>query len=202
MPDVREGGTMTLRERKKALTRKTVEDVGLRLFVEHGFEATTLDDICEAALVSRRTFFRYFSSKEDVVLAASREEFAKAAEQLRHRSPEEPLADSLGALLREGAASVDSDRDTQLIRARLLMRTPALAAGYLKVLTDFEELVREFLAERHSDHEPDSPWIRLIAAATVTSFRVATEMWIDSEGAIELHELARRNLDRLLVGCL
>ncbi|WP_171904218.1 TetR family transcriptional regulator [Streptomyces abyssalis] len=191
---------MSLRERKKALTRASIEDTGLRLFVDRGYEATTIDDICGAVLISRRTFFRYFSSKEDVVLAGSREGLGRAAEQLRLRPPGESLHDSLYAPLSEAAAFFESDRDTQLIRTRLLARTPALAGSYLRVLTDFEHLLRGFLAERCEDH-PDAPRVRLVAAATVTAFRVAIESWTESSGTIALEPLARRNLGQLLTGC-
>lgn len=187
---------MSLRERKKALTRTTIEDTGLRLFTEQGYDATTLDDICEAALVSRRTFFRYFSSKEDVVLSASHEEFTQAADQLRHRPPDEPVRESLTALVRERTAAIVANRDTQLLRGGLLSRTPTLAGSYLKVLTGFEHLLRDFVAERTGEATTD-PRVRLIAAATVTAFRVSTETWVEDGGTIDLETLALHNLDLL-----
>lgn len=191
---------MTLRERKKALTRSSIQEAGLRLFVTRGYDATTLDHICDVAVISRRTLFRYFASKEDVVLSTTRDELARAAEQLRHRPADEPLKDSLFALVDESASFLEGDRDRQIVRTRLLANTPALAGSYLKVLTDFELLLRGFLAER-SGEPADSPLIRLIAAAAVTAFRVATETWVDNDGAISLGTLAHENLDHLLTGC-
>jgi AcrR family transcriptional regulator len=57
-----------LRERKKAKTRAAIQAHALRLFATHGYAATTVDQIAEAAEVSQSTFFRYFPTKEDVVL--------------------------------------------------------------------------------------------------------------------------------------
>ena len=57
-----------LRERKKAKTRAAIQEVALRLFERQGYEATTIEQIAEAAEVSPSTFFRYFGSKEDVVV--------------------------------------------------------------------------------------------------------------------------------------
>ncbi|MGQ0716684.1 MAG: TetR family transcriptional regulator [Pseudonocardiales bacterium] len=191
---------MTLRERKKALTRSSIQETGLRLFVERGYDATTLDHICDAAIISRRTLFRYFASKEDVVLSTTRDELARAGERLRHRPADEPLQASLFALVDESASFLEGDRDRQIVRTRLLTNTPALAGSYLKVLTEFELLLRGFLAERSGEPADSSP-IRLIAAVAVTAFRVATETWVDNDGAISLGTLAHDNLDHLLTGC-
>src|SRR5580692_1923288 len=67
-----------LRERKRRLTLDRIAEVGLRLFVKNGYEATTLDAIAAAAGISRRTFFYYFKSKEDVLLAARDSGFREA----------------------------------------------------------------------------------------------------------------------------
>ncbi|MEU1229843.1 TetR/AcrR family transcriptional regulator [Streptomyces sp. NPDC005828] len=65
--------TLPLRERKKLRTRQTLIDTALDLFGAHGFDGVTLDGLCEAAEVSKRTFFRYFDSKEDVAMAPTQD---------------------------------------------------------------------------------------------------------------------------------
>jgi hypothetical protein len=69
------------------------------------------------------------------------------------------------------------------------------------VLTDFEHLIRDFVADR-TDSGPDDRQTRLVAAATVTAFRVAEEAWVDDRGTTDLERIARANLDQLLAGCL
>lgn len=187
---------MNLRERKKAHTRTAIEDAALRMFAERGYDATPIDDICEAVLVSRRTFFRYFTSKEDVVLARSREIFALAGESLRRRPRDEPYRESVHVLFDETGAIFDSDRDRHLARMRLLLTVPSLAGSYLAVLSDFEGLLRDFLADR-TDAPTHATRVRLAAAAATTAFRVAAEIWLDRGGTPSLSALARDNLDHL-----
>src|ERR1700681_1345781 len=59
---------MSLRERKKRLAQATIEETALRLFQQQGYEHTSIQDIADAVMMSSRTFFRYFASKEEVLL--------------------------------------------------------------------------------------------------------------------------------------
>ncbi|PRX99085.1 TetR family transcriptional regulator [Allonocardiopsis opalescens] len=188
---------MTLRERKKALTRSAIEDAALRLFQERGYDATTLEDVCESVLVSRRTFFRYFGHKEDVLLARFRDALTEAGTHLRDRPAGEGLRASLAAQFDRAAEIYDAAPERELIRIRLLSTTPSLAGGYLRVLTGFESMVRAFAAERTGE-PADGPGVRLIAAGAMTAFRVALEVWADGGGTEPLGPLAQRNLERLL----
>ncbi|WP_083974193.1 TetR/AcrR family transcriptional regulator [Kitasatospora mediocidica] len=78
-----------LRERKKAQTRQLLRDVALRLFAEHGFAGTTVTEIAEQAGVSERTFFRYFDSKESVLLPDLVELFDQVEAELDRRPSDE-----------------------------------------------------------------------------------------------------------------
>ncbi|WP_330230256.1 TetR family transcriptional regulator [Nocardia sp. NBC_00508] len=192
------GADMSLRERKKALTRAAVEDSAMQLFRERGYDLTTIDDICEASLISRRTFFRYFTSKEDVLLARFREHLTEAASFLNSRPAKEPIPDSLLALCNELTARYFDNNPNQVNALRIIQETPALTLGHLQALNNFEKLLRDFVASR-TKKEPDAVQVRLPAAAAVTAFRVAMEAWLDSDGRQSLRRLARNNLE-LLIG--
>ena len=80
-----------LRERKRRLTLDRIAEVGLKLFVENGYEATTLDAIAAASGISRRTFFYYLKSKEDVLLAHESGNFPQALRPtFLKQSPKQP----------------------------------------------------------------------------------------------------------------
>lgn len=90
------------RERKKQRTREALIDAAFRLFQAKGFEATTVEEIADEVDVSSRTFFRYFSSKEDVVLTFQEEQFTTMLEELASRPRSEPVMTAL----RNAAVSV------------------------------------------------------------------------------------------------
>jgi AcrR family transcriptional regulator len=88
-----------LRERKKARTRAAIRDHAMRLFEEQGYAATTVDQIAEAADVSQSTFFRYFPTKEDVVLADDYDPLMVAA--MRALPPEVGPIEAIRLSIRE-----------------------------------------------------------------------------------------------------
>ena len=83
------------RERKKQRTREALVEAAFVLFQEKGFEATTVEEIADAVDVSSRTFFRYFASKEDVVLTFQEEQFAAVLEALASQTADLPVMTAL-----------------------------------------------------------------------------------------------------------
>lgn len=115
---------MNLRERKKLAAWRAIRDAAMRLFDEHGYEATTIEQIADAANVSRATFFNYFASKEAVVLDRDPQARDQWRALLEARPDDEPLWTSLAAVLLDYNESL---RDRMPLQHRLKVQSSALA---------------------------------------------------------------------------
>jgi AcrR family transcriptional regulator len=184
-----------LRERKKAETRRALQREALRLFTAQGYEATTVEQIAAAANVSGMTFFRYFPSKEDVVLADEYDSLL-AAHLAAQPADSAPL-DKIHWAVRDSLALVYAEaRDDLLVRIRLILATPALRARlFANQGTTAELLARSFGAASRG-------WERklrgkVIAAACLAAMTEAILMWAEEDGVRPLPELIDRALDVL-----
>ena len=143
-----------LRERKKIQTRLALARAAMRLFEERGYAATTVDDIAAAANVSRRTFFRYFASKEEVFIVDPEGKLAALHVALAEGPPDEP---TIAALRRGIVALVGAYFEPELIRAeaRVALREPVVAAAGLAYQVRWEDaLAREVAADLGVDLGP------------------------------------------------
>ncbi len=186
-----------LRERKKAMTRDALEHRALQLFLERGYDRVPIDDICADTFVSQRTFFRYYMSKDDLVLGRLRAHLAEAGQLFDARPGGEPIAESLRAVITQVAHDYVTEPERELARLRLVTATPALEAGLLTVFAGFERLVRSFVAARLGV-SPDARRPRLLGAAVVVAFRVGLECWIAGDATEDLPTLVISNVDELL----
>lgn len=154
-----------LRERKKARTRADIQRQALRLFRERGYEATTVSQIAEAAEVSESTFFRYFPSKEDVVLWDDLDPLVFAA--FRGQPAELSTIGALRRALREvlAQASPAARADLQE-RLELLLSIAPLRAALLDQIRGPMRMLAQTIAER-AGLQPDDPAVRAAAGAVV-----------------------------------
>lgn len=168
-----------LRERKRRETQRRIADTGLRLFLACGFEETTLDMIAEAADISRRTFFYYFRSKEEILLTWQSNLGEALGGLIREDAAERgPMAVVLAAILRL-AESFDADEHVAL--ERLLSSTEQLRASKQAKYVEQEKAVYEVLCERWPDPERRFG-LRLVAMASIGALRVAADQWIEDGG--------------------
>jgi AcrR family transcriptional regulator len=193
------GSAGGLRARKKTLTRDTIEDTALHQFIDRGYDRVRVEDICADSLVSQRTFFRYFTSKEDLVLGRLRAHLAQAEHLFATRPADEPVPETLRTVINQVAQDYVAEPEREVLRLRLVTTTPALETGLLHVFAGFERLVRDFAAAR-MDIAPDSRQARLLAAAVVAAFRVGLEMWIDNAGDLDLAALIAGNVETVSRG--
>jgi AcrR family transcriptional regulator len=166
-----------LRARKKERTRDVIVEHALDLFEQRGFDATTVEQIADAANVSPRTVFRYFTSKEDLVFFGQDEENRRLGAMLEKQPKGTDLVDALLQATREMVAS-DALRPELLVRSeRLVVKTPALRAYRLRLLHDAREmLVAHFVSARTSRRE--ALRIRLAVAAYLAATDAAMSAWI------------------------
>jgi AcrR family transcriptional regulator len=144
VPDDRTTG---LRERKKARTRTAIQSHALQLFREQGYDATTVQQIIEEVEVSESTFFRYFPTKADVVLADEFDPVIVAA--FREQPRELNVVQALRAAFAQAFAQMsEDDRSIQQDRMLLVMSVPELRAGMLDQFAQAMGLLAEIIAER------------------------------------------------------
>src|SRR4029453_9386114 len=129
-----EGGTQPrscdLRERKRTRIRLMIQTEAVRLFVEKGYAQPTVEEIADAAAISPRTFFRYFPSKEDVVIWDEYDPLA--LELIAARPEDEPLAETFRTVIRETLGGLYSrDPERLLTRVRLALTVPEVRARFL-----------------------------------------------------------------------
>jgi AcrR family transcriptional regulator len=183
----------SLRDRKKVRTRRLLQEHALRLFADRGYAGTTIEEIAAAADVSPRTFFRYFASKEAVVLEDEYDPLL--FERMRKIDPGEPPVGAMRRIIASLLPDIYAeDRDRILARSRLIYGTPELASAVNGQLTDFERLLAGTLAEVHG-RAPDDLEACVVAAVSVAAMRCAIEQWVAADGTPDLGGLLDQAFD-------
>ena len=171
-----------LRERKKARTRASIREHALRLFREDGYQRTTVEKIAEAAEVSPSTFFRYFPTKEDVVLQDDMD--VRMIEALEQQPPElGPVAAVRAASRQMFTSYTAADLDVLRETTALMLAVPEIRARALDEFARTIRVVAEALAKR-ADRPADDLAVRTAAGAiigVIMSITLPWEGW--SEGA-------------------
>jgi len=176
------GASAARRGRPPGTSARELEIISLRLFSEQGFEDTTVERIAAEAGVSRRTFFRYFDSKADVLWHAFDGEVRALRAAFSAIAPEVPLMEAI----RQAVVGVNrySAADVPELRTRmnLISSVPALQASAAQHYDAWERTVIEFAAGRLG-LEPDSLYPLAIGRATLAVCRSAYDRWADRADA-------------------
>jgi AcrR family transcriptional regulator len=177
-------GVPGLRERKRQQTRERLTRAAMALFLERGFEATTLDDIAAAADISRRSFFHYFASKEDVVFAWHEETTAALIAAVEARPANESMLTAAENAI--SAMATQLEPGEAIAMARLKRDNPALQA---RDQVKYEKLERALAAalEKRAGHKTEKLGARLVAMIATGAMRIGGELWA-AEGAREKPE--------------
>ena len=167
------------RQRKKQRTRDALFEAAMELFTAKGYDQTAVHEITDAVDVSERTFFRYFASKEDLVLSFVQDGAAAFAEALAARpAEEEPLTAARHALqtsIRELPGPVSLQ--TYLAAMRLIDSTPSLLAAYLRSVHDHDDEIIEALARREGVDPVADRRPRVLAAMLGALVFLANKDW-------------------------
>ncbi len=190
-----------LRERKKARTRASIREHALRLFREQGYQATTVEQIAAAAEVSPSTFFRYFPTKEDVVLQDDMD--TRMIEALERQPAGLSPLSAARAAVREVVASY-SAADVEVIRetTALAMTVPEIRARALDEFARTINVIGEAVAKR-AGRSPDDLAVRVMAGAIVgviMSITIPWEGWPDRQTLEDTFQRIEQGLALLEAG--
>jgi AcrR family transcriptional regulator len=184
-----------LRERKRRETSERIVEKGLKLFVRNGYEATTLDAIAAAAGISRRTFFYYFKSKEDVLLAAHDSGFREALRPaMLDESPDQAPLEAVQKCLIKLASRYETKES--IVFDRLMESTEALRARKEAVFVETEQILFEAMCELWpSPGRRDG--LRLVAMVAMGTLRLALDKWKQNDAAHPLAYYLRQSFTLL-----
>lgn len=188
------------RERKKRATRRAIKEAALSLALERGIEHLTVEEISEVADVAPRTFFNYFSCKEDALIAEADETAAELHELIVQRPADEAPLRALRVALRESEllSSTHARREHALARQRLVHANPSLLPRQLAQYARIERALTEAMAERLSVDADDDLRPPLLAALAGSVIKVAMKRWTANgrRGPAELVDEAFDVLER------
>jgi AcrR family transcriptional regulator len=180
-----------LRERKKARTRAAIRETAMRLFEQQGYAATTVDQIAEAAEVSQSTFFRYFPTKEDVVLTDDYDPML--VEAIRAQPADLHPIDALMAAMRSVFGSLTPEEaDSERRRQALFERVPELRSRVLQQTVAVIDLLADVIAERAGLPAGN------LSARTVAGAVVGVVLAVTPSGSNAFHPEARARIEQAL----
>ena len=186
------------RERKRRQTRERIEAAALNLFLARGFDGTTIEDITEAADVSKRSFFDYFPSKEEVVFAWQ-DSFADELTSAVAAQPEDASTVEVIEAAVNAALNAAVSDPKHLAIAALIHDTPVLRArDHLKYAKLERKLVDALHARCRSGDERFR--LTLLSAAVVSMLRIGGERWSEKREDIALQDFARHLFDEFWAG--
>jgi AcrR family transcriptional regulator len=167
-----------LRERKKQRTHDDLQRIATRLFAERGYHDVTIEEIAAEADVSHRTFYRYFGSKEDLVLGSVADLLEAMEAALAARPRDESVMDSIRAATVSLASEFTGDAADDRTRIDIVQAAPELQQRSIERQPLMEAVLVPFVAERLGlDPETDlAP--RVIASCCIAASRAALDVWV------------------------
>ncbi|WFE54524.1 helix-turn-helix domain-containing protein [Micromonospora sp. WMMD1155] len=190
----------TLRAQRRAETQRAIQAHAVRLFTERGYDATTVNDVAEAAGVSPMTVYRHFPTKEDLVLIDQHGRLV--ADRIAASPATQPLVRRIGGALIESTTALTGGRGGSdlsangrflLARLRLMISTPALRAKHLDNTYALQQAIVTALGDDATD--PDAAFhAHAAASACLAAMHTALVRWAEDDGRSELPDLVTKAL--------
>lgn len=182
-----------LRERKKIKTREAIRAATYALVEEQGWDATTIEQIAERAEVSPSTVFRYFPTKEDIVLTDEYD--LLIMEELRSRPADEPWPESLRLVMHRAIRmGVKDDPVVSRLRTRLMVEVPSVRSRMMESMSSTGRLLCQAIGER-TGRAPDSLEVRVYAMSFIGGLMEVSMFWAENEHEGDFEALVDRALD-------
>ncbi|MFI9174207.1 TetR/AcrR family transcriptional regulator [Streptomyces lincolnensis] len=181
-----------LRERKKIKTRTAIRDATYALVREQGYDATTVEQIAERAEVSPSTVFRYFPTKEDIVLTDEYDPLL--LQELRTRPADEPWMDSLRYVMRKAIdLALSEEAEATRLRAHLMVQVPAVRSRMLESMSATGRMLSEAVAER-TGLDRESLEVRVYTMGLIGGLSETSLHWAENDFRDDLRDLLDRAL--------
>jgi AcrR family transcriptional regulator len=180
-------------------TRRLIADKAFELFTEHGFDATTVEQIAAAAEVGPRTLYRYFPTKETLIVQFVEASLRAALDRLCAQPDDLPLPQALYAVIDSVIGTTEADAHRVMAVYEMAGRAPSVQAQ----LSDLTWRWRQDLAAEIARRLPGRSTqltASLAAAITMNIIDVGVQAWVDSGGRINMRKLTTRALDMLRAG--
>lgn len=184
----------------KARTREALRDAAMRLFRERGFDAVTVAEICAEVDVARRTWFRYFPSKESVVFEAHEARLRTLLDLVEHSPRDEPVFTTLRRLNARFTREFMKGRAEILEMQRLVRQSPVLLAREREIDREWESGIEGLMRARAGEGPEVEKWARVVAGASMGVVAATLRYWFSTGGVEDLERLGEEALDCLEAG--
>ncbi|WP_449343701.1 TetR/AcrR family transcriptional regulator [Streptomyces lutosisoli] len=184
-----------LRERKKIKTREAIRTATYALVLEQGYDATTIEQIAERAEVSPSTVFRYFPTKEDIVLTDEYDPLIM--EEVRARPADEPWPDTIRYVMRKAAqVGIEEDAEVARLRTQLLAQVPAVRSRMMESMSVTGSMLCQAIGER-TGRDPESLEVRVYAMSFIGGLMETSLYWAENGHQDDFLTLIDRTMDVL-----
>lgn len=183
---------ISLREQLKATTRQELTRVGLQLFLKQGFANTTIDEIVAPLGISKRTFFRYFDTKEELIFEWQKDLAPAFVDELNRRPKEEAPFKAVSGTLLSLLTHVNENPELAFKVMRLLNETPSLAGRDMEKRMVWEQALVAALIEREGEKIMPRLKARVIVGMAMTAWTAALDEWYAGGGKAKLRPIMEK----------